>query len=139
MDSFRYALENSKIPLCYNGNIRTASELAAFEKEFPMVEAVMIGRGLVGNPAMLCPDKFDAKTIRAFHDTLLEEYVQNFGGGRNAIFRLKESWHHMIGLFEDSDKLWKQLRKTTDLAEFRAITARIFETLELAPELQADW
>ena len=99
----------------------------------------MIGRGLVGNPAMLCPERFDAKTIRTFHDTLLEEYVAAFGGGRNAIFRLKESWHHMILLFEDSDKLWKQLRKTTDLEEFRGITARIFETLELAPELRADW
>ena len=139
LDSFRYALENSKNPLCYNGNIRTASELAAFEREFPMVASVMIGRGLVGNPAMLCPAHFDAKTIRAFHDTLLEEYVAAFGGGRNAIFRLKESWHHMILLFVGSDKLWKQLRKTTDLAEFRAITARIFETLELATELQADW
>ena len=88
---------------------------------------------------MLCPENFNAKTIRAFHDTLLEEYTAAFGGGRNAMFRLKESWLHMICLFDGSEKLWKQLRKTTDLQEFRNISAQIFETLELAPELQADW
>ena len=44
------------------------------------------------------------------------------------MFRLKENWHMLIGHFEDSEKLWKQLRKTTDLAEFKAITAEIFHT-----------
>ena len=55
------------------------------------------------------------------------------------MFRLKESWHHMICLFEDSEKLWKKLRKCTDIDEFKAISAEIFDTLTLAPELQADW
>ena len=39
----------------------------------------------------------------------------------------------------DSEKLWKKLRKSTDIEEFKSITAQIFETLELAPELEADW
>ena len=37
MDMFRYALENSKNPLCYNGNLRTLSEVRAFEEAFPQV------------------------------------------------------------------------------------------------------
>ena len=138
MEMFRYALENSKNPLCYNGNLRTLSEVRAFEAEFPQVEAVMIGRGLVGNPAMFLPDT-DAATIRAFHDTLLETYIETFGSARNAIFRLKENWHCMIYLFEGNEKLWKKLRKTTDIAEYRAITAEIFGTLPMCEELQADW
>ena len=138
MKMFRYALENSKNPLCYNGNLRTLSEVRAFEAEFPQVEAVMIGRGLVGNPAMFLPDT-DATTIRAFHDTLLETYIETFGSARNAIFRLKENWHCMIYLFEGNEKLWKKLRKTTDIAEYRAITAEIFGTLPMCEELQADW
>lgn len=138
MDMFRYALENSKNPLCYNGNLRTLSEVRAFEEAFPQVDAVMIGRGLVGNPAMFQPDT-KAETIRAFHDTLLDTYIETFGSARNAIFRLKENWHCMIYLFEDSEKLWKKLRKTTDITEYRAITAEIFATLPLRQQLEADW
>lgn len=138
MDMFRYALQNSKNPLCYNGNLRTLSEVRAFEKGFPQVDVVMIGRGLVGNPAMFHPNT-DAATIRAFHDTLLETYIEAFGSTRNAIFRLKENWHCMILLFEGSEKLWKKLRKTTDIAEYRAITAEIFSTLPIREELEADW
>ena len=137
MDSFRYCLENSKNPLCYNGNIRTLSELRAFEAEFPQIEAVMIGRGLIGNPGMLCGT--DAATLEVFHNELLEEYTEVFNGARNAMFRMKENWRHMILLFQDSEKLGKRLKKTTDLGEFRAITTEIFHTLPLCDELQADW
>ena len=42
-------------------------------------------------------------------DCLLETYIEAFGSARNAIFRLKENWHCMIFLFEDSEKLWKKL------------------------------
>ena len=138
MEMFRYALQNSRNSLCYNGNLRTLSEVRDFETEFPQVEAVMIGRGLVGNPAMFRPGT-SAETIRAFHDCLLETYIEAFGSARNAIFRMKENWHCMILLFEGSEKLWKKLRKTTDIAEYRAITAQIFETLPMCGELQADW
>ena len=138
MEMFRYAIENSKNKLCYNGNLRTLSEVRAFQAEFPQIEAVMIGRGLVGNPAMFYPGA-TAQTIRQFHDTLLETYIETFGSARNAIFRLKENWHCMIMLFEDSEKLWKKLRKTTDIEEYRTITAGIFATLPMRGELQADW
>ena len=138
MEMFRYAAENSKNKLCYNGNLRTLSEVRAFEQSFPQIEAVMIGRGLVGNPAMFHPDT-SAGSIRAFHDALLETYIETFGSARNAIFRMKENWHCMILLFDGSEKLWKKLRKTTDIEEYRAITAEIFSTLPMHNELQADW
>lgn len=138
MEMFRFCLENSKNPLCYNGNLRTLSEVRAFEAEFPQIDAIMIGRGLVGNPAMFHSGT-SPEIIRAFHDCLLDTYIETFGSSRNAIFRMKEIWHCMIYLFEDSEKLWKKLRKTTDIAEYRTITAEIFATLPMRKELNADW
>ena len=137
MEMFRYTLENSKIPLCFNGNLRNLSEVKAFEKEFPQIEAVMIGRGLIGNPAMLEPG--GEKKLEAFHDELLETYIVEFGGARNAMFRMKENWRHMIWMFEGNEKLWKKLRKCTDVNEYRSIVREILHNLPMYGELQADW
>lgn len=135
---FRYCLANSKNPVCYNGDLFTLSDVRAFEKAFPDAESVMIGRGLIGNPAMFHEDAV-AQDIEHFHDALLEQYLEAFGGSRNAMFRMKESWQTMLGLFENSEKLGKQLRKTTDLAEYRTITHRIFRELPMRQELQSPW
>lgn len=137
MEMFRYALKNSKNPVCFNGNLRTLSEVKEFEREFPEVEAVMVGRGLVGNPAMLEPG--GEQRLEAFHDALLESYIVEFGGARNAMFRMKENWRHMICMFADHDKLWKKLRKCTDVEEYRGIVRDIFHSLPMYGELHADW
>ena len=99
----------------------------------------MVGRGLVGDPGMLLPGGTTAGALEAFHTALMEEYVKTFGSERNAMFRLKENWHHLICRFEGGEKLYKRLRKTTDIQEFRSITTEIFRTLPLAPRLQPDW
>ena len=137
MGMFRYALDNSKNRLCFNGNLRNLSEVKAFEQEFPEIEAVMIGRGLIGNPAMLEPG--GESKLEAFHDELLETYIVEFGGARNAMFRMKENWRHMIWMFGDNEKLWKKLRKCTDVKEYRSLVQEIFHSLPRNTELQADW
>ena len=130
MEKFRYAAANSRNPLCYNGDITALSQADDLKAEFPALEAVMIGRGLVADPGMLSGGT-DVKALEGFMNALLEEYTVSFGGSRNAMFRLKENWGFLHSRFEGVDKLWKQLRKTTDLNEYRRITAEIFHTLPL--------
>ena len=130
MDMFCYAVANSKNPLCYNGDILRPEDAEKTGEKFPKVEAVMIGRGLIGDPGMLSPGGTDIGKLEAFCDELLEAYLVAFGGSRNAMFRLKENWGFLIGYFEDHEKLWKKLRKTTDLQEYRSITKEIFHTLK---------
>ena len=139
MDAFRYCLENSKAPVCYNGNLCSMAQIEAFSGEFPQVQSVMIGRGLIGDPGMLSPGGTTVDALEAFMDTLLEEYQIAFGSARNAMFRLKENWHLLLYRFEGSEKLGKRLRKTTDLAEYRQIARDIFHTLPLVPDFQPDW
>ena len=139
MDSFQYALQNSRNPLCYNGDLISLKKVQAFEKAFPQVEAVMIGRGLVGDPGMLCPDGTDVAALEAFYDELFAVYTDVFGGTRNAMFRLKENWRHLLCKFDGSEKLGKKLRKTTDASEYKVITREIFRTLPLREEMEPDW
>jgi hypothetical protein len=55
------------------------------------------------------------------------------------MFRMKENWSFLRHRFADSDKLWKQLRKTTDLNEYKHITAEIFHTLPLTDPYTPEW
>ena len=136
---FRYAYEHSKNPLCYNGNLITPADCAGVAERYPGVEAVMVGRALIGDPGMFTPGGTTPESLKAFHDELMAEYIVAFGSARNAMFRLKENWHFLYLRFDGAEKLWKRLRKTTDIDEFRAITQEIFTTLPLAPSLRADW
>jgi tRNA-dihydrouridine synthase len=139
LDAFRYAAGTAKIPLCYNGNLCTRDQITAFQEAFPEINAVMIGRGLIADPGLLTAGGTTAAALECFHNALLEEYIQAFGGSRNAMFRLKENWRHWLCKFENSEKLGKRLRKTTDLEEFRQITGEIFLTLPILEETAADW
>ena len=136
---FAYACDHAKMPLCYNGNLCTKEQMDAVAKRYPAVESLMIGRALIGDPGLLDPNGTTAGQLQAFHDELMEAYIEAFGSARNAMFRLKENWGFLHLRFENTDKLWKRLRKTTDINEYKAITNEIFHTLPLAESLQANW
>ena len=128
MDTFRYAAQNSKNSLCYNGNLCSREHISDFAEKFPSIDAVMLERGLIGDPGMLSPGGTDIHTLEHFHDELLSAYTQAFGSSRNAMFRMKENWHYLIARFPGCEKLYKRLRKTTDVGEFLSITQDIFHT-----------
>ena len=139
MEAFRHAAEHSANPLCYNGDLCSLDDIRAVSKQFPRISAVMLGRGLIGDPGMLSPGGTTTEKLEQFHGELLEEYSSLFGSTRNAMFRLKENWRYLACRFEGGEKLFKRLRKTTDIGEYRSIAAEIFHTLPLAPKLPQDW
>ena len=139
MDTFRYALQESKAPVCYNGSLRTSSEISAFSAKFPSVDSMMLGRSLIADPGLLTPGGTTVDKLENFHGDLLEEYTREFGGTRNAMFRLKENWRHWLYKFDDAEKLGKRLRKATDVDEYKAVTREIFHNLPMREEIAPDW
>ena len=130
MEAFAYAVDNAKMPLCYNGDLHSLKQAQAIADRFPSVDAVMIGRGLIADPGMVSGGtKIEA--LEQFYNELMAAYVENFGGARNAMFRMKEHWGMLQRSFNGGEKLFKTLRKTTDLGEYNAITQQIFHTLTL--------
>ena len=113
---FTYAMQHSTIPLCFNGDIRTLSDVSILQEEYPGLNAVMIGRGLIADPGMLVGG------------TDIDDYAVEFASCRNALFRMKENWAYLHDRFTGSDKLWKKMRKTTDAAEFRRLSAELLHT-----------
>lgn len=139
MEVFNYAVRNSRAPLCYNGNIHSKLDALNFERQYSQVSAVMVGRSLIGDPGMFSENGNDVSVIKTFMSELLDEYTDIFGSARNAMFRMKENWRHLLCKFEDNEKLGKKLRKTTDIQEFKSITNEIFATLQLRETIHPDW
>lgn len=137
--AFARALEHSRSPVCYNGDLMSLEDCAALGRQFPQVEHMMIGRGLIADPAMLVPEKRTPERLRAFHDALYRGYCEMFGNERNAMMRMKEVWFYHIHLFDDHEKLAKKLRRATDAGEFLALTAEVFSALPLRGGARAEW
>ena len=134
---FRRALENCPLPLCYNGDLFTPEGYAAFAKAFPEARRVMLGRGLVANPALARELKGGAPLtvveLRQFHDELLEQIQELQSGEKNALCRIKEQWNYWGALFEEGEKPLKRIRKAGRLPEYRAAVDEIF-TQPIHPE-----
>ena len=124
---FAYAVKNSVHPLCFNGELRSLSDVEALQKQYPDLNAVMIGRGLIADPGMFRGGT-DIATLEAFLNALMDDYEEAFSGCRNALFRMKENWAYLHDRFAGSEKLGKKMRKTTDAAEFRRLSSELLHT-----------
>ena len=138
MTAFARAVEGSPFPVCYNGNVNSLADAEKIAARFPTVQSVMIGRGLVADPGMLTGST-DRETLKAFLNELSDIYCTVFGSKRNAIYRMKDNWHYLIALFEGSDKLWKEMRKSTDYDRFMSIANEIITTLPMRSHPEITW
>lgn len=130
LEAYAYAKEVAKMPLCYNGDIFHVEDFKRYQQQFPDQTSWMLGRGVIGNPALLgqiingtVPNKAQ---LKQFHDKVYEGYEEIMSGERNVLFKMKELWFYMGNLFEDSQKLMKQMKKTTKGAEYRSLVERLF-------------
>ena len=131
LDYFEECLRRSENPVCYNGDIRTVRDYEQIAEKFPEIHAVMIGRGLVGNPALVREirggDSLTMEELKLFHDSILESFMEAFQGDEYVSIRhMLELWSFMKENFPDSDRLIHKLYKTKRLSEYRAAADRVF-------------
>ena len=124
----------------FYGNFVTLKkeDVNTIESAYPKIEAVMVGRSLIGDPGMCSKNGTTINELEAFTEELLAAYTEVFESARNAMFRMKEIWRYLLCKFKGSEKLGKQLRKATDVNEYRHITKEIFTPLPMRPKLQPD-
>lgn len=132
---FKDALATSKHPICYNGDLYTPSDYNNFIAEFPTVDRVMLGRGVIANPGLIKEIKtgqtIEKESLKAYHSELLCGYKELLSGDRNVLFKMKEVWFYLHHIFEDSEKMAKKIRKTEKMSDYEAAVATLFATKEL--------
>ena len=142
LDAFAQALAESRNPVCYNGDLRTAAEVEALSQRFPSVEAVMIGRGAVADPALLRKLRGGPaatnEELQAFTQDLYRAYQAFYGQVGTAAQRMREVWFYLIHLFENADRLNKKLRRFKNPGEYESVEAAIFRDLSLRDHSEGD-
>lgn len=138
LDAYGYVCEHTQIPLCYNGNVSTRADAAYIAERFPDTQAIMLGRGLLANPALLSDKRVTRALMMEFHRALTDRYRVVLGSEHAVAGRLKEIWLLMSGTFEQDKKYVKRLQQSETLAELEgAVTAMICE-LQIKPRESYD-
>ena len=134
-DWFAWAAERSRNPLCYNGDLVTVEDCTVFAVDFPAIDAVMIGRGAIADPALLRKLRGGVPATRqelqTFTRTLYQSYQDFYGQVGPAAQRMKEVWFFLIHLFEGGERHDKKMRRLRTPGEYEAVEASIFQELPL--------
>ena len=107
-----------------------------------MVDAAMIGRGAVADPALLRKLRggpaATREELQAFMQDLYHSYQDFYGQVGTAAQRMREVWFYLIHLFEDADRLNKKLRRFKNPGEYETIEAAIFAELTVRDHCEGD-
>ena len=104
VDAFAEFYNECKHPVIYNGDILTLSNIKQIKERFPDLEGVMLGRGLLANPALAVEYKEDreftnqekATLIRAMHDKMYEELSPRLLGNTQFLSKMKPYWEYLL-------------------------------------------
>lgn len=137
-ESFIKAFEESRAPVCYNGDIFSPEQLISLKERLPGLDRIMLGRGAVANPALFRQLRggkaLEKEELKAYHDALLEAFEQAALGDRYTFGRLKELWFYFSFMFADCSKEVKRVYKSRDKAEYVSAVDMLFSCCELDRE-----
>lgn len=128
LESFRIIKEGVNSPVIYNGDVFEVKRLnGAFLAEGK--DGVMLGRGLLRNPALAEGKEFDPadKRLFPFLDELYDSYAEVLSGDRDILFKMKELWTYLITGFPDKKEEYKKLLKSATAADYKAAVKSILE------------
>ena len=137
------------IILCYNGDITSLQSYEALLNAIPQTNHLMIGRGILRNPALIAQLKeheygelcsksvqsslYTKETLKAFHDEIFEGYAAQTPGETPTLFKMKDLWTYLSESFAAPDKHLKKIRKASNYTEYHIAVNHLFRECELCP------
>ena len=117
-------------PVVYNGEIKSVAHINSIKQQFPDIDAVMIGRGLVEDPAMLCPEKATPDNYCELHNRLRDAYEDQLNGGdHQLLMKMKSLWEMFLPTAPR--KALKAIKKASSMAKYNIAVNELFYSLEL--------
>lgn len=104
-EAFTAFYESCRLPLVYNGDLRTQEEMQELLQAYPRLEGLMLGRGLLANPDLAAgfrqgntlPVSELYRKVGQMHQLIYAEYARTLEGGEAQILqKLKPMWEYCL-------------------------------------------
>lgn len=124
MDAFRAFSEACKVPLIYNGDITTPTDIDRLHEAFPTLAGVMVGRGLLARPTLAheylsdheLPEQERLAVLLRIHNELREHYARIIPGDAAQLQKLRTYWDYLEPTI--GHKPWKKIHKATNWKKY---------------------
>lgn len=124
IDAFTEFYDACTHPVIYNGDLLTLQDIKRVEERFQNLEGVMLGRGLLANPALgmeyasgkELAGKELAALVRRMHDNMYDVMVQRLQGNTQFLSKLKLYWEYLLPDMLKRDK--KAILKATTIEKY---------------------
>ena len=122
--AFARFYESCKIPLLYNGDVCTISDIRQINKDFPQLDGIMIGRGLIANPALGWEYKANRRMeipelymkVALLHREIFDAYAVRLQGEHQLLSKMKSLWEYFFPTVER--KLHKRIMKSPCITDY---------------------
>ena len=130
LDTFSLFLEKSLHPVVYNGDIYSVEDYQKICARFPACSALMLGRGLIANPALAREIRGGSPLQKAelsqFHDSVYASLKNTLPGQTPLLGKMKELWFYMGRNFTGAERFLKQIRKAGNEMQYKAAVRTLF-------------
>ena len=131
LEAFREMAAQLTCPVCYNGDIRTAEDAARILEALPGVRRIMIGRGLVADPALAREIRggkaASGEEMRTYLDAMWDAYREAGFAEKDILFKMKELWFYLGSRYPDGEDALARIRKSKDPDEYRVVLRDFFD------------
>lgn len=132
-DAHREALNIAQVnitsPISYNGDIYTIEDYQKLTEDYPFIDSVMIGRGILRNPGLfdeiLTGNKPQKEITLTFINELFDMYFDIYQDEINTLYRMKELWYYLGLSHPQGEKDLKIIKKTRSVLEYKEAAKRI--------------
>lgn len=132
LEAFQRFYAECEKPLIYNGDLLTLDDIDTISNRFPRLSGLMIGRGLLANPALAIEYQQGAplslkekiEKIRLLHADVFSQYGNLLeGGDLQLLTKMRTFWEYLL---PDGDrKAKKVIHKTSKLSNYQAAVSNL--------------
>ena len=133
LQGFSAFREVCQLPLVYNGDIHNLEDIQRISTQFPSLAGIMIGRGLLANPALaleykenrtLAPDEMRDR-LKSMHKSVYNNYDVLLEGGEGQLLtKMKTFWEYLAP--QTDRKVLKAIHKSTNISKYYQAVSAFF-------------